>query len=462
MWNKMFYSDMVRIGAVRKPSSDDKDTERPRKKSKNSTSDGTRDLLSHVDLEPCAEAVVAEPGGAGPARRKLLVYFRNIHESVIAKKGKVQICNVLTLQGRALTWWNRRISSMGIDAANGTPCTENIRGDVTSSRPTSIDEVVRMVYQLMGQIIQDMTDEVSEGEKRKAMTNAAPNDNEVCPRCKKQKQPGLLEMGNAYVGSTRRLLVVASAMKDVFVLIGNEKLGAVDAQQDPKVVTSTFLLNNQYANDLFDSGADKSFVSTNFSTLIDIEPVELDTSYDVKLADGKVRKSVRIPLEGKTLVIEGDRNNSRLKIVSSIKAQKYIEKGCKLFLAQVTEQELMEKRLEDVPVIRDFPERKDLIKQARRRGSSRIVRRRRKMRSFQCALLPRTEPVGRSRNRYPLPMIDDLFDQLQGSSVYSNIDLRSGYHQLRIREEDIPITAFRTRYGHYEFHNAFDRLMHLQ
>ncbi|GJS93711.1 putative reverse transcriptase domain-containing protein [Tanacetum coccineum] len=55
------------------------------------------------------------------------------------------------------------------------------------------------------------------------------------------------------------------------------------------------------------------------------------------------------------------------------------------------------------------------------------------------------------KNRYPLPRIDDLFDQLQGSSVYSKIDLRSGYHRLRVREEDIPKTAFRTRYGHYEF-----------
>nr|GFC97971.1 putative reverse transcriptase domain-containing protein [Tanacetum cinerariifolium] len=55
------------------------------------------------------------------------------------------------------------------------------------------------------------------------------------------------------------------------------------------------------------------------------------------------------------------------------------------------------------------------------------------------------------KNRYPLPRIDDLFDQLQVSSIYSKIDLRSGYLQLRVREQDILKTAFRTRYGHYEF-----------
>ena len=55
------------------------------------------------------------------------------------------------------------------------------------------------------------------------------------------------------------------------------------------------------------------------------------------------------------------------------------------------------------------------------------------------------------RNQYPLPRIDELFDQLQGSRVYSKIDLRSGYHQLRVQEGDVPKTAFRTHYGHYEF-----------
>ncbi|GJS18843.1 reverse transcriptase domain-containing protein [Tanacetum coccineum] len=334
---------------------------------------------------------------------------------------------------------------------------------------------------------------------------------------------------------------------------GNEsKVGTVDAQQDPKVVTGTFLLNNRYATALFDSGADKSFVSTNFSTLIDIEPVELDTSYEVELADGKIvstnnaligctlnllnhsfpidlmvvelgsfdiiigmdwlsrydadilcgKKKVRIPLEGKTLIIEGNKDNSRLKIISCIKTQKYIEKGCELFLAQVTKQESKEKRLEDVHIIRDFPEvfpedlpglppprqvefRIDLIPGAApvARAPYRLAPSEMKELSKQLQELlekgfirPSSSPWGAPilfvkkkdgsfrmcidyrelnkltiKNRYPLPRIDDLFDQLQGSSVYSKIDLRSGYHQLRIREEDIPITAFRTRYGHYEF-----------
>ncbi|GJW89567.1 putative reverse transcriptase domain-containing protein [Tanacetum coccineum] len=133
--------------------------------------------------------------------------------------------------------------------------------------------------------------------------------------------------------------------------------------------------------------------------------------------------------------------------------------------------EMVEKRLEDVPVIRDFLE--VFPDELSRLLPPRKV-------EFRIDLIPGAAPVARApyrlapsemkelskqrqelsekelnkltiKNRYPLPRINDLFDQLQGSSVYSKIDLRSGYHQLRIREEDIPITTIRTHYGHYEF-----------
>ncbi|GKB75474.1 putative reverse transcriptase domain-containing protein, partial [Tanacetum coccineum] len=326
--------------------------------------------------------------------------------------------------------------------------------------------------------------------------------------------------------------------------------------QGPNVVTGTFLLNNRYVTILFDSGADKSFVDVRFSHLLDIKPAKLNTSYEVELADGKVvctntvlkgctlnlldhlfdidlmpielgtfdviigmdwlverdavivcgKKEVHVPYKNKTLVVKSDSGASRLKVISCIKARKYIERGSQLFLAQVTEKEPSKKQLQDVPVIRNFPEvfpddlpglppprqvefRIELVPGAApvARAPYRLAPSELKELSDQLKELlekgfirPSSSPWGAPvlfvkkkeddhlvmcidyrelnkltvKNRYPLPRIDDLFDQLNGlffPSVYSKIDLRSGYHQLRIREEDIPITAFRTRYGHYEF-----------
>ncbi|GKB53912.1 putative reverse transcriptase domain-containing protein [Tanacetum coccineum] len=131
-----------------------------------------------------------------------------------------------------------------------------------------------------------------------------------------------------------------------------------------------------------------------------------------------VEKIVRIPWGNETLIVRGDGsdrgNGTRLNIISFTKTQKYMLKGCPIFLAHVTTKETehksKKKRLEDVPILNKLS----------------------------------------VKNRYPLPRINDLFDQLQGSSVYSKIDLQSGYHQLRVCEEDSK-TAFGTRYGHYEF-----------
>nr|GEU67845.1 reverse transcriptase domain-containing protein [Tanacetum cinerariifolium] len=194
--------------------------------------------------------------------------------------------------------------------------------------------------------------------------------------------------------------------------------------------------------------------------------------YTLIFCDEKV---VRIPYGDEVLIIRGDNCDieSKLNIISCTKTQKYIHKGFQVYLAQVTskkaEDKSEEKRLEDVPIVprslyRLAPaEMQELSTQLQELSYKEFIR-------------PSSSPWGASvlfvkkkdgsfrmcidyselnkitvKNRYPLPRIDDLFDQLQGSRVYLKIDLRSGYQQLRVCEEDIPKTAFRTRYGHYEF-----------
>nr|GEV92570.1 putative reverse transcriptase domain-containing protein [Tanacetum cinerariifolium] len=218
---------------------------------------------------------------------------------------------------------------------------------------------------------------------------------------------------------------------------------------------------------------------------IDLMPIELGTFdviigmdwlilHDAVIVCGK--KEVHVPLKKRTLVVKGDDCVSRLKVVSCMKVKRYVDHGSYLFVAQVIEKEPAERHLEDVPVI--FPgtahvarapyrlahsEMKKLAKQLQELSDKGFIRPssspwgapvlfvKKKDGSFRMCIDYRELNKLTIKNHYPLPRIDDLFDQLPGSSVYSKIDLRSGYHQLRVREKDILTTAFKTRYGHYEF-----------
>ncbi|GKC25090.1 putative reverse transcriptase domain-containing protein [Tanacetum coccineum] len=237
-----------------------------------------------------------------------------------------------------------------------------------------------------------------------------------------------------------------------------------DAGTNPKsnVVMGTFILNNHYALILFDTSADRSFISTAFSSLVDVIPITLDHGVDVKLADGRIigvntlirgctlnflnhpfnvdlmpvemgsfdiiigmdwlskyqavivcaEKIVRIPFGNEMLIVRGDgsshEHGSRLNLISSTKTQKYLMKGCQVFLAHVTtkkaEDKSEEKRLEDVPIVRDFPEvfPEDLsgIPPARQV-------------EFQIDLIPGVAPIAREPYRLAPSEMKELSDQLK-------------------------------------------------
>ncbi|KAI3815783.1 hypothetical protein L1987_15465 [Smallanthus sonchifolius] len=175
-------------------------------------------------------------------------------------------------------------------------------------------------------------------------------------------------------------------------------------------------------------------------------------------------------------LIVGKRSGAVISIISFMKAHKCLLKGHTDILALVAEQPYEEKKIDDIPIVRDYPElfpedlpglpphrqvefQIDLAPGAtpiarapfHRHGELQSYLSTKKDETFRMCIDYRELNKVTTHNRYPLPRIDDIFDQLQGSSFYSKIDLRSGCHQLRVRDEDISKTAFRTRYGHYEF-----------
>ncbi|GKC87464.1 putative reverse transcriptase domain-containing protein, partial [Tanacetum coccineum] len=433
------------------------------------------------------------------------------------------------VKGNDLTAYTRRFQELVLLCTRMVPnegdkrfvrgLPDNIQGNLIAAEPTKLQDAIRIANNLMDQKLKGYARSVE--NKRRLDNN--PRDNRGQQPVFKRQNVGGQNVVRAYTAGNNEKKGPGHFRKDCPKLrnqkhenktgnkngnkSGNQTRGneattkayaIVGGGENPNsnVVTSTFLLNNCYASMLFDLGADRSFVSSTFSDLLNVAPSTLDTSYVVELVDGRISET-NVVLRGYrpyTLwrgSVDNSSDNcdggskSKLNIISCTKTQKYLRKGCQVYLAQVTSKKTKdqskEKRLEDVSIVREFLEvfPEDLP----RLPPARQV-------EFQINLVLGVAPVARApyrlapaelqelstqlqelfdrgfirpvahpgelrltvKNRYPLPRIDDLFNQLQGSRVYSKIDLKSGYHQLRVREEDIPKTAFRTRYGHYEFH----------
>ncbi|GKA11429.1 putative reverse transcriptase domain-containing protein [Tanacetum coccineum] len=356
----------------------------------------------------------------------------------------------------------------------------SIEGNVTASKPQTLEEAITITQRLMDQVTKDNSMQGTNDHKRKFDDRRTFTNNNYQNNRKNNNN----NRNNDYHQQQNRRQETFRA----YAVTPTENSRSSDQE-----------LQKQRASHWKQptTRADKSFMSVSLASMLNIPPITLDTTYDIEMANGNLvgtntviqgctlillnqpfkidlmpiklgsfdvvigmdwlskyhariicdEKVVHIPFDGETLIIRGDRSKTRLSLISCIKTERYISKGYQVFIAQVMEKKLDERRLEDIPVVREFPE--VFLKDLPGLPPVRQVQ-------FQIDLIPGAVLVARAPYRIGPSKMQELSDQLQeladqGSSVYSKIDLRLGYHQLRCRDEDIPKTAFGTRYGHYEF-----------
>nr|GEZ57106.1 hypothetical protein [Tanacetum cinerariifolium] len=410
---------------------------------------------------------------------------------------------------------------------------DNIYGNVKSSKPRTLDETIELTNDLMDQKLRTYA-ERADNKRKTDVTSRNKHVHQQQPfkkqnvakvyniktgkrkpyegslpkytKCQRDSQRnGCFKCGAS--GHFKRDCLKLknkngrnrNAQGWVYAVGNAEKNGNAPMNPNSNFVTGTFLLNNRYASILFDTSADRSFISIAFSSLVNIDPTSLGISYDVELADGKIvgidtiirgctinfrnhpfnidlmpvelgsfdviigmdwlrrcdvvivcdEKLVQIPYGDETLTFHGNESNnereSQLTVISCSKAQRYMAKGCQTFMAQISakkEEDKSEgKQLEDVPII-------DLISRAApvARAPYRLAPSEKKELLEQLQELSNKGFIRPSSSPWGAPV---LFVKKKDGSF--TMYLRSGYHQLRVREQDISKMAFRTRYGHYEF-----------
>nr|GEY11291.1 putative reverse transcriptase domain-containing protein [Tanacetum cinerariifolium] len=286
---------------------------------------------------------------------------------------------------------------------------DNIYESVKASKPKTLDETIELANDLMDQKLCTYA-ERQMNNKRKANDSFRNNHGHQQQPLKRKNVAKVYNMG---MGERSRTVEICPRhFAHDCRSCGNANIA--NAQKNNGA--------NPKGNGYFECGApghfkrdcpklknkDEGHVNAQrWVSMIDIVPALLGNSYDVELADGKiVRKLVRVPYGNETLI----------------------------FREQL--QELSDK---------------GFIRPSSSPWGAAVLFIKKRDGSFRMCIDYRELNKRTVKNRYPLTRIDDLFDQIQGSSIYSKIDLRLGYHQLRVREQDIPKTAFRTQYGHYEF-----------
>nr|GEV45922.1 putative reverse transcriptase domain-containing protein [Tanacetum cinerariifolium] len=348
----------------------------------------------------------------------------NINGCAIKNQVKFATC---TLLGAALTWWNGQIRSLGPDAysmtwkvlkkkmrtsivhkfvanenekidkyISGLP--DNIYKSVKSSKPKTLDETIELANDFMDQKLRTYAKRQTDN-KRKADDSSRNNHGHqqqptkrqnIIKRCHKCNKVGHFARDCRSSGNTN----VANAQRD--------------NRENPK------------GNGYFECGAPGHFKR-------DCPKVKNKDEGNIFLAQISAKKE-EDKLEGKQL--------KDVPIEPPIARAPYRLAPSKMKELSEQLQELSDK---------------GFIRPSSSPWGAPVLFVKKKDGSFRMCIDYRELNKLTVKNHYPLPRIDDLFDQLQGSSVYSKIDMRSGYHQLRVREQDVPKTAFRTRYRHYEF-----------